>query len=214
VDNPQRRHQTLNETPIDFAMWNHAAPLALFLFAILGVAPLSCRRDKDKPAEPTPAAEQKPAVQLDFPPEYRPEEPAIREFIDHALRTCAAGQYDDFRLLWSAREEPLSRDDFVKSFRAVQTIRVRALEKALFAGDDPDAEPALVYVLHVEIRLDPARPVGERGTSRELVLMIVTENEKWRFARAPKAMREWIKEKADASPSGDPKSNPPDPSSP
>lgn len=204
----------MNKTRFEVPSPFHFAPRALCFLVLLTLLLHSCRRDKDKPAEAAPPADQKSAVQLDFPSEFRPEDPTIRDFIDHALRTCAAGQYDDFRLLWSAREEPLSRDDFVKSFRAVEAIRVRALEKALFAGDDPDVEPALVYVLFVEIRLDPARPVGDRGAGRELVLMIVTENEKWRFARAPKAMRDWIKEKAGAPASADPNPTAPRPSSP
>jgi hypothetical protein len=43
-----------------------------------------------------------------------------------------------------------------------------------------------------QVQLDPTLPAGQREPVRDVVLMIVRENEDWRFAHAPKQVREWI----------------------
>lgn len=176
----------------------HSRALKLRLLAGLAVLATtsSCSREVErKPPAGNAAPAVQPPVALLFPEGMAADDQVVRAFVAEAMRTCSAGNYEDFRLLWSAREEPLSREEFTRSFRAVKSIRVRALEKALLAGDDPQAEAAVVYAMYGEIDLDPSQPIGERQPTREIVLMLVREHDQWRFAQAPKAMREWVKSK-------------------
>jgi len=161
----------------------------------------SCKREPALPARADAAQPaERPRAMVHFPDGLALDDPSVREFVSEAIKTCSTGTYEDFRLLWSARENPLSREEYEKSWRAVQTIRVRALEKALLSGDPekPDEQPEDVYALFAEVALDPSQPIGQRKSSREIVLMLVREHGRWRFAQAPKPMREWIRGKAGA----------------
>jgi hypothetical protein len=82
------------------------------------------------------------------------------------------------------------------------------LQKVLLAADDDAAASETVYVLFVEVALDPAQKAGKRAPLREIVMMLVLEYDQWRLASAPKAMRDWIKQQI-AAPSNNPTASPP-----
>jgi hypothetical protein len=63
---------------------------------------------------------------------------------------------------------------------------------------DPDSgrsEAQKVYAVYAQVELDPALQSHGVETKREVVLMIVREQDDWRLARAPQAMRTWIRER-------------------
>jgi hypothetical protein len=138
---------------------------------------------------------------LIFPDELRVEDESVNEFVRHAMAICGRGEYEPFRLLWSVREEPLPRDQFEEGWQAVKIIRLRALRKAKLiaekAGGSPDGE--VVYLALAEVELDPEHPAGKKQARREVVLMLIREDERWRIAQPPTAMRDWIREIAEKS---------------
>lgn len=179
--------------------------VAMLTFVVTLVAYSSaCRREsssEQKGREKGPAAPERKEEIVVFPSGLRVDDATVNEFVRKALAQCAAGDYEAFRRLWTARQEPLPRGEFEEGWQAVQEIKVRALEKVMLAGDaDHDhADPETVYALLVEVSLDPARRAGQREPNREIVLMLSRERDEWRLARPPKSMREWIKRKAEES---------------
>ncbi len=144
--------------------------------------------------------QQKRKELLVFPDEVRVEDASVNDFLERAMEDCASGDYDKFRLLWSARQEPLPRDEFEQGWQAVRQIRIRALQRVMLAPD-PDHEldqGETVYAFLADVALDPMHRAGQREPNREVVLMVIREHEQWRLARAPKPMRTWIKEQPSA----------------
>ena len=164
-----------------------------------------CRgREDDGPSPRAPVDVQAKTAGdiLIFPDELRVQDATVNDFVVRAMNTCGAGDYEPFRLLWSAREEPLPKDQFDEGWQAVQLIRIAGLRKAVVAGaaEEPGSSPAgeIVYIVLAEVQLDPEHPAGKRQPQREVVLMLVRENDKWRMAQAPKPMRDWIRQQAGA----------------
>lgn len=164
----------------------------------------ACRREEPESSSSSTssnAAKSKKPDLLIFPDELRVADSTVNEFVTQAMATCAAGEYEAFRLLWSVREDPLPREEFEQGWQAVQSIKVRALERVLLAAD-PNAgrtEPEAVYALLTEVSLDPTQKAGQKEPQRHVVLMLAREHEQWRLARAPKPMRDWIKNKITAA---------------
>lgn len=131
-------------------------------------------------------------------------------FVRTALTQSAGGNYEAFRALWSAKQEPISRAEFEEGWHAVHRIEVRGLQQAQLEKDNDGGTPEIVYVLLVEVALDPAQRAGQREPVREIVMMLVREHDQWRLAGAPKEMREWIKRNSveGAMPSQSPPTNP------
>ena len=140
----------------------------------------------------------KPADLLIFPDQIRAEEASVNAFIERAMKDCASGDYDRFRRLWTTRQDPLSRDEYEQGWQAVQRITIRAVERvALTDQTDEGFSPTeLNYAILAEVVLDPTHPAGRREPNREAVMVIAWEQDAWRLARAPKAMRSWIKKQA------------------
>jgi len=132
---------------------------------------------------------------------------SVNIFVRSALAQCAGGNYEAFRTLWNARQEPISRAEFEEGWQAVHRIEVRGLKKALLEVDHDTGVTEPVYVLLVEISLNPDAKAGKRAPLREIVLMVVREHDQWRLAGAPKNMREWIKGQND-TPANDPAASP------
>ena len=178
-----------------------ATAIGLFIIVITP----ACRRDEpEKGSSATSssdAAKSKQPNLLIFPDDLRVADPTVNDFVTKAMNTCAAGEYEAFRLLWSVREDPLPREEFEQGWHAVQIIQVRALEKVMLDAD-PTAgrtEPETVYALLAEVSLDPTHKVGQKEPQRHVVLMLTREHEQWRLAKAPKPMREWVKDKMAAA---------------
>ena len=184
------------------------APFALWLFAwvlpcvaCMIEAP-ACRRSQPEnsssAAAPSASVSSKKPDLLVFPDALRVADASVNDFVTRAMTTCAKGDYEPFRLLWSAREEPLPRGEYEEGWHAVQTITVRALEKVMLApnakANRPEGET--VYALLVDVSLDPTHKAGQKKPQRHVVMMLAPESGEWRLARAPTAMRAWIKGKA------------------
>jgi hypothetical protein len=173
------------------------------------IATSACRRGEPENSSsataPLDAANSKKPDLLVFPDELRVADASVNEFVTKAMTTCAKGDYEPFRLLWSAREDPLPRGEYEEGWHAVQTITVRALEKVML-GPDPKANRAegeTVYALLVDVSLDPTQKAGQKKPQRHVVMMLAPESGEWRLARAPKAMRAWIKGKISGADHGD-----------
>lgn len=155
----------------------------------------ACSPDHTKTGDRQDVAARRRPDLLRFPADLHMADASVNAFVKEAMLHCASGDYDRFRLLWSAKEEPLPRGDYEQGWQAVQKIAVRALRKVMLAADakhrgDPSRK---VYVLLAEVALDPTHRAGAREPIREVVLMIVREQGAWRLAHPPKAMRAWIK---------------------
>lgn len=165
---------------------------------LLLLAAPACRRSTLPDAPPEPAAPEAPAHTaplLDFPQALHVADPSVNDFIRSAMTTAAAGRYDDFRLLWSAREEPLSREEYHQGWEAVRHVRLRALEKIVIAPDVAPADgPAPdMYAAYVEVTLDPRHRAAREKPQREAILVMVREQDRWTLMRAPKSVRDWLR---------------------
>jgi hypothetical protein len=128
---------------------------------------------------------------LVFPREVQVADPAVNAFLAGAMRTCTSGEYEPFRLLWSADTDPLPRERFENHWRAVEKIHILALEK------DPHGQEA--YAVYADLFFDPdqlpARHELHDHPQRPIVLLIVREHDQWRLAKASKAVRAWMAKK-------------------
>lgn len=144
----------------------------------------------------------KPSAEIVFPDSLHVQDTTVNQFVRRAMLACASDNYDEFRSLWSVKQEPMSRQEFEKGWRAVKQIQVLALEKAMIEtaagtpGQPADIPPTVVYLAFAEVYLDPALAAGRKEPSREVALMLIREHDEWRIAQPTKIMREWIREKA------------------
>ena len=91
--------------------------------------------DDNQDSTPTTIEQEAKAKDLlVFPDDLHTTDDSINQFVKRAMRTCAAGEYPPFRLLWSVREEPLPRDEYDTGWQAVQEVRIRLLEQVRLAG--------------------------------------------------------------------------------
>src|SRR5262245_50490272 len=118
---------------------------------------VSCGKDEksQEKSSPTKVAEVRKA-ELIFPESLRAGDESVNLFVRTALTQSAGGNYEAFRALWSAKQEPISRAEFEEGWQAVKRMEVRGLQQArLDNGPDGSAAPEPVYVLLVEVALDP-----------------------------------------------------------
>lgn len=185
----------------------------------------SCRKASEEPGTATPAqpgisapktnAETPKGTSVSFPQELNVTDSSVNAFVKSTLESCATGQYESFRSVWTAREGPISREEFEKGWHAAKSIRVRAMEKVKLAtdastsGSDSAASPQIAYALAIDLSLDPEQQIGQRKPERQVVLLVTREKDEWRLARAPKGMREWIKKKFEADTTAQPKNSTP-----
>lgn len=159
----------------------------------------ACRQDRDADSvDPqAEAAKQESAELLVFPDELRVADPSVNDFVERAMAGCGSGDYDRFRLLWSVREDPLPRDDYLEGWQAVLRIKIRALEKVMLSPDPKlgRERPEIAYAILADVALDPERPAGRREPHRQVVLTVIREQMAWRLAGAPSALRTWIKQR-------------------
>ena len=169
----------------------------VLMCAMLWPAHSACRRDPQVEPSPDSAAVDQPKTVFVFPDELQVGDDSVNAFVRRAMNTCAGGEYDAFRLLWSAREDPLPRDEFEEGWKAVEEIRVRALEPARLAAD-PDRgypDPRTVYAVLADVTFDPTHRAARGEPQRRVVLMVIRERDEWRLGRAPKSMRVWMTDK-------------------
>lgn len=191
-------------------MWTRrqlVLPILAVLFGVAAVLWSACRRDESggHAAESItePAEEAQPENLLVFPPSLYVEDASVNDFLRRAMHVCVRGEYDAFRLLWSAREDPLARAEFETGWQAVQQIRIRALQRVRLATDDAAkgaASTREVYAVLADVQLDPSLPAGQQEPRRDVVLMILREHDEWRLGNAPKSMRTWLKKSIEGRP--------------
>lgn len=153
-----------------------------FLVALwIGAGGSAC--EKPAPLENIPA----PAPELIvFPPHLRVDDPAVNEFVEHTMQTCVSGDYEAFRLLWSAKSEPMGRRDFERGWQAVRQIRLDALVP-FRSSADPGAT-GIRYYIEASVELDPAAD----PPTRNVQLVAVNEESQWRLAKPSKTQLDKI----------------------
>lgn len=139
----------------------------------------ACERESRPTTVMPPAAEES---SIDFPPAVQSDDPEVNRFVRKITETCVGGDYENFRLLWSVHEAPFPRREFERGWKALKKVRVLALEKM----KTPDGE--YLYSIHARVELDESVP----EPAREVVLLIVRENDQWRLAQAPAHHREKV----------------------
>lgn len=200
MDSPSKCRMMDSEVAIRYSPF----AVRLAMLVLIGGAPAwmstACRRDESVASQAIapPEEEVRPADIVVFPDELRVSDDSVNAFVEKAMRLCAAGDYEAFRLLWSDRSDPLPRDEFEQGWRAVEAIRVRALNPVILQSDNgasPDGDPnELAFIVLAEVAFDPSQPAGRREPRREIVLILSREHDEWRFSRAPKEVRKWIKD--------------------
>ena len=173
------------------------------LTAVVLLVPCACNEERSGASSPSAGATTrpaKPAQVLSFPESLHVADASVTNVVERAMNACAKGDYDDFRLLWSARQKPLERGEFEAGWLAVQSIDVRALELIKLATKTENGEEHLDehYVMLAEVRFDPQHPAGRKEPRREVVLLLAKEQQQWRLARAPAKIRTWIRERVTA----------------
>jgi hypothetical protein len=139
--------------------------------ALFWVAASACRpsQEVEPPAEPPPPPE--PQI-LDFPTELHAKDQTVNAFVRQVIETCASGDYDAFRMLWSARDDPFPRDQFHRAWQSVQQVKIVALQ--------PVREPAtkeLAYAVKAHVELDPS----VREPERDVTIVLIRESGHWRL---------------------------------
>ena len=151
-----------------------------FLFTVSAAVGIgACERESGPTAEPPPQADESP---IDFPPAVQADDPAVNQFVRRITETCVEGDYEGFRLLWSIRADPFPRQEFERGWKALKKVRVLALQKM------KTLEGEYLYCIHTRVELDES--VSE--PAREVVLLIVRENDRWCLAKAPAHVRKEV----------------------
>ncbi|MCB9850901.1 MAG: hypothetical protein H6817_09385 [Phycisphaerales bacterium] len=152
------------------------------LLPVLLCGTLGCERDTS--AEITAHGDANSADSLVvFPESLKTDDPTVNAFIERAIKVSMAEDYESFRLLWSALEQPLGEQEFRLGFRAARKITILDVEKRRTRDDE------IVYLVHCLIELDPNRiPETRRDVKpqRDVVLLLRKEGEQWRIATPPR----------------------------
>lgn len=168
---------------------------ALWVVVVATLLCGACRSEKEEPSVEVPV-ETKSDI-LEFPLALHVEDESVNAFVTKAMIDCASGDYDRFRLLWSAREEPLARGEYDRGWQAVEEIRVRALEKIILkqSADDGLEKSLPGYVILADVSLDPNHRATMEQPNRAVVLTMTREHQQWRLSSAPEDVRRWVKQR-------------------
>ncbi len=160
------------------------------LLVLPGLLVSGCAKDKKTPVQPSPT----PSIEnvVNFPPEVRAEDESVNEFLLETITTCLEKDYEAFRLLWSARDEPMTEEEFKRGWQANPKVTVKAIQKMR------SSEGEIVYGIRALVELDPNK-VPE--PQRDVVLLFVKEQGKWRLARPPRSLAKVMKGEESPSPS-------------
>ncbi len=178
---------------------SHHRKQLLFSLCLVWLMP-GCDGDSNTTEKPgTSLAVDTPQVKnlLIFPKELQTANQKVNDFLSLAMTAAASGDYDTFRSLWSTKTEPLSKQEFDQGWRAVKAIRIMAIEKIKVAkdGKQPDSKPVVAYLVKARVEFDPLDSLGGGIENREAICLIEYEQNQWRLANAPQAMRAWLQEK-------------------
>ncbi len=164
-------------------------PSARYAPAIVCLLLVGCR----PPAvgtSPAPAAAG--SVPVHWGPDATCRDEAVNRFVRNAVAAGAAGDYDQYRLLWGIERQPTSRKRFAQLLSAMEHLEVKTLRPVRFRKDGilvPQDQP--MYLLHAFLRIkDEAKQRSERLQDRDVVLLVVPEQEHWRFEPAPARVKQ------------------------
>ncbi len=183
-------------------MLNHNFAKTITLSAALAGVLVGCRPDSESTNRDDVSDEVQPVsarAVLNFPQKLMVADATVNEFVTEAMQTCANGDYDSFRLLWSAREELITKREYERGWRAVLSMDIRALEEVKLAPDPKrgETEPRTVYAVFADVAFDPAQTVDQQDVDRQVVLVVLREHDAWRLGKAPRGLRTWLTEKVE-----------------
>ena len=118
-----------------------------------------------------------------FPPSLEVGDATVNDFVRTAIEACASADYDRFRALWGATEEPFTREQFERGWQTARRIEVHALQPMRHPKDG-----GILYCIHASVELAPQ----VREPNRDVVLLIVKRGGQWRLARAPDSVRKRV----------------------
>ncbi|MBN1514916.1 MAG: hypothetical protein JXB13_23095 [Phycisphaerae bacterium] len=157
------------------------------LTVLMAVCAVACGAlfgcDRQEPVDEGRAVPPERGARVDFPAELQPDDPSVVSFMRRVIDTCVEGEYDAFRLLWSAREDPYPRDAFERGWRAVQRVTFVHVKKFRRR-----AEGDVAYGVRARVELDDSVPEPRR----DVVFLIIHEAGQWRLARPPAGLSEQL----------------------
>ncbi len=156
----------------------HNWPRWVYLVATLaaGLHHAGC---SSEPEIESAGADASLSAKIDFPPSARADDDSVNSIVERALQACVRNQYEEFRSLWLATDEPVKKRHYEQKWQPVRHIVVRKVQPMRHAQDD-----SILY--YVDVNLEFGR--GSRKGERDIVFLVVKNNETWRLSRAPKSL--------------------------
>lgn len=139
-----------------------------------------CARDEPE-SQAAPAVER--AVQVVFPAAVEVDDATVNDFVRTTIEACASADYDRFRALWGASEEPFTREQFERGWQTARRIEIHDIQPMRHPKDG-----SILYYVHAGVELAPQI----REPKREVVLLIVKRGGHWRLAKAPETVRKRV----------------------
>ena len=153
-------------------------------FAVVALATIGgCSRDEP---EAHSAATPQPKVEVVFPQAVEVDDATVNDFVRTTIDACASAEYERFRALWGATEEPFTREQFERGWQTARRIEVHAIQPMRQPKDG-----SILYYVHASVELSPQ----VREPKREVVLLIVKQSGRWRLAQAPDNLRKHVLKK-------------------
>lgn len=143
-----------------------------------------CADDPAKTSRAT-ASGQEP-TRLVFPKSAQVDDPSVNEVVRAMMTACIENDYARFRALWSATEQPLKRRQFDRRWQPIRRITIRKVQPMRHADDQ-----RLLYYVHAGFEFG----AGAREPKREVVFLMVWQNDAWRLGRAPKSLVKQVLDK-------------------
>jgi len=115
---------------------------------------------------------------VEFAPTAGSGDRQLDAFVRKFIQICLSGDYENFRLCWSAYSTPLSRQRFKATWYMVRKVRV---ERIYPAPKDVEAmRPA--YIVEAHVWLNRRAKVPEK----RVYVLIQREGDRWAVAPAPR----------------------------
>jgi hypothetical protein len=155
------------------------------MWLVLGLALCGCKPTREMPEEadispPLVDSSDEPPPVLDFPAAVRTDDLSLNEFIEHVFEVCRAGRYEDYRLLHSRYEKPLSRASFKELWERVESITVEGVEALPDElGREDGARPNWRVTARMTYLLD------EEMAERRVRFVVSWEGQRWVVGRPP-----------------------------
>ena len=142
---------------------------------------IGCRKEPAaESGHEIPEKIETPEVAVIFPKDLQQIlDDEARQVVRQLIDACVQGDYDQFRLMWTISQDPYPRNAFEKGWKAVQEVQIlNVVKRRRPAGDAPYE---IVFGIAAHVALDPSIPEPER----DIVLLLIPENNTWKIARPP-----------------------------